>query len=83
MNGEPNVAAVLGVVASALAVLSSLSLWFLVRLVHSFDTFKKEMRATVGEHGEQLARIQERHELEDKFENAGRRRGDRARGAQH
>jgi hypothetical protein len=49
----------------AAAIMSATSAWFLRRLVVSIDTFKTETREALGEHSTQLARIDERHRIED------------------
>lgn len=39
--------------------------WFLRRLIVGWDSFKKDVYNMLREHGEELARIDERHRLED------------------
>lgn len=50
---------------SVIALLLALCVWFLRRLVGSFDTFKTNVYATLREYGLELARIEERHRIED------------------
>lgn len=47
-------------------VLVAVLTFFLRRLVQSFDAFKVEVRAELKRHGEALAAVDERHELEDR-----------------
>ena len=53
--------------AIGFAFLLGVNAWFVRRLVVSIDEFKGWVRRELEEHGEELARVDERHKLEDQI----------------